>query len=518
MKPRSLLFVFLFIASLAAACAPAPTPVPEPTAVPPTPLPMPTVSADPVWDSVTSSGRLIFGTTIDYPPYESYDQNFQPTGFDIALAREIGARLGFQVEFRDMPFEYMVSSVQSSQVNAGIAALSVTPERQELVDFSNIYFTDKTAVLARQGSGVKISAPNDLAAYRVGVQRGTVYEQWVRKNLIEPGLMPLEKLFTYEKPEHAVRDLQLNYVDLVVMGSLPADEFVQAGGVELAAESLNPQLLAIALPKGSPTLQARINEALNTIQTDGTLAKLASQYLGVTLNGEPLPTPPPSSSTPAPVQLCDSMSFVADLTVPDGTYVDPGQNFDKVWRIKNTGTCTWDSSYKFVFVQGDPLGGQNQSIGGSVAPGQTYDVSIAMTAPTTPGTYGGQWQMANGQGIAFGTRVWVQIVVPAPAGSQPEPIPPSIEYFTGPASVVAQGEVIPLSWAFSTEGVVSAKLTRTNPDGSITALYGGGDVPTPGTYEDLAAAPGDYTYTLSVSTEFGGTDTATVQVSVVPAP
>ena len=518
MHARPILFIFLLLVILMAACAPAPTPTPEPTAVPPAAVPTPTVSADPTWDNVTSSGKIIFGTTIDYPPSESYDQNFQPTGFDIALAREIGARLGLQVEFRDMPFDYMISSVQSSQVNAGIAALSVTPERQELVDFSNVYFTDKTSVLARQGSGIKISAPNDLAAYRVGVQRGTVYEQWVRKSLIEPGLMPVERLFAYEKPEHAVRDLQLNYVDVVVMGSLPADEYVKADGVELSGESLNPQLLAIALPKGSPTLQTRINEALNTIQADGTLAKLASQYLGVTLSGESLATPPPSSSTPAPVKLCDSMSFVADLTIPDGTYVDPGQNFDKVWRIKNTGTCTWDSSYKFVFVQGNPMGGQNQSISNSVAPGQTYDMSVNMTAPTSPGTYGGQWQMVNGQGAAFGTRVWVQIVVPAPPGQPTEPVAPSIEYFTGPASVVAQGEVIILNWAFSTQGVVSAKLTRTNPDGSVTALYGGADVPTPGTYEDLAAAPGDYTYTLSVSTEFGGTDTATIQVSVVPAP
>ncbi len=64
--------------------------------------------------------------------------------------------------------------------------------------------------------------------------------------LIDTGLMPLEKLFAYEKPEHAVRDLQQNYIDVVVMGSLPADEYIQAGGVELSGESLNPQTLAIA--------------------------------------------------------------------------------------------------------------------------------------------------------------------------------------------------------------------------------------------------------------------------------
>ena len=83
---------------------------------------------------------------------------------------------------------------------------------------------------------------------------------------------------------------------------------------------------------------------------------------------------------------------------------------------------------------------------------------------------------------------------------------------------MAQGETIILEWSFSTEEVVSAKLTRTNPDGSVTALYGGADVPAQGTYEDLAGAPGEYTYTLAVSTEHGGTDTATVLVGVVPTP
>jgi hypothetical protein len=348
------------------------------------------------------------------------------------------------------------------------------------------------------------------------VQRGTTYEQWIKTTLINPGLMPPTNLFTYQQPDHAVNDLKNGYVDLVVMGALPADDYVKSGGVEISGESLNVQLYAISFAKGNPSLQSRLNEALNTIQSDGTLARLASQYLGINSGTQPLPTPPPSSSTPAPPQIpCDSMTFVADLTVPDGSQMNPGQSFTKTWRIKNSGSCTWNSSYKFVFVQGNSMGGQPQSIQGSVAPGQTYDMSVPMVAPTTPGTYAGWWQMTNAQNTPFGTRVWVEIVVPAPPAPQPTPAAPSIEYFTGPQSAVQVGEVISLRWAFSTTDVVSAKLNRINPDGTVTALYGGADVSTPGTYEDLAVTPGTYTYSLSVSTEFGGTQTATVVVGVV---
>ncbi|HJS18584.1 MAG TPA: transporter substrate-binding domain-containing protein [Anaerolineales bacterium] len=506
MKAKPVLFVFLLIAIVAGACAPAPTAAPLP--------PTPTVSADPVWDRVSAAGKIRFGSSLDYPPFDSYDQNNQPTGFDIALAREVGTRLGLQVEFVDLPFETLISTVQAGQVDSAIAAISVTPERQANVDFSNVYFSDKTSVLSRQGSGIRITAPDQLATYRIGVQRGTTYEQWVKQNLIDTGLMPGDKIFAYQEPEHAVNDLKAGYLDVVVMGALPADEFVSAGGVELSGESLNPQSLAIAMAKGSPTLLAKVNEALNLIQTDGTMGRLAEQYLGITAGTGPLPTVPPSNVTPQPVVVCDSMTFVADMTVPDGTFMNPGQTFDKVWRIKNTGTCTWDSSYKFVFVQGDSMGGQPQPINGSVARGQTYDMSIRMTAPNHPGSYAGLWQMVNGQNVPFGTRVWVEIVVPSSPGPQPTPAAPSIEYFTGPASVVAQGEVIILEWAFSTQDVVSAKLNRTNPDGTVTALFGGADVTSPGTYEDLAAVPGEFTYTLSVSTEFAGTDTESIQVFV----
>jgi len=511
MKARPVLFVFLLVAILASACRTNNAPTPAPVA-------SPTAAVDQVWNRVSSSGKIVFGSSIDYAPFESYDPTFRPVGFDIALAQEIGTRLGFQVEFRDIAFESLLSTVQTGQVDAGIAAISVTPDRQQTIDFSNIYFNDKTSAISKQGSGIKITFPNQLASYRVGVQRGTTYEQWIKATLIDPGLMPPTNLFTYQQPDHVVNDLKNGYINVVVLGAESANQYVQAGGVEISGESLNSQLYGIALAKGNPTLLAKVNAALNQIQTDGTLSRLASQYLGINSGTQPLPTPPPSISTPAPPQIpCDSMTFVADLTVPDGTKMNPGQSFTKTWRIKNTGSCTWNSSYKFVFVQGTAMGGQPQSINGNMSPSQTYDMSVPMTAPTQPGTYAGWWQLVNPQNVALGTRVWVEIVVPAPPPQQPQPtaVAPSIQYFTGPQSAVQVGEVIPLRWAFSTAGVVSAKLTRTNPDGSVIALYGGVDVPTPGTYEDLAAAPGTFTYTLAVSTEYGGTQTANVVVGVV---
>jgi hypothetical protein len=93
---------------------------------------------------------------------------------------------------------------------------------------------------------------------------------------------------------------------------------------------------------------------------------------------------------------------------------------------------------------------------------------------------------------------------------------PVIEYFTAEPASVALGGPVLVSWSFSGQGIVAARLARTDPDGTVVPLYGGADVMSPGTYDDLAMKPGIMYYTLSVSSEFGGTTTATVSVTVNP--
>jgi hypothetical protein len=127
----------------------------------------------------------------------------------------------------------------------------------------------------------------------------------------------------------------------------------------------------------------------------------------------PTPIPPTSTSVPptavppTATQLqipCDRATFVEDVNYPDGTDVEPGTTFVKTWRLKNNGTCTWNSSYAVVFVGGDSMGGPaaQQLTTGTVAPGQMIDISITLKAPETPKTYTGNWKLRNGSGVIFG--------------------------------------------------------------------------------------------------------------------
>ncbi len=132
------------------------------------------------------------------------------------------------------------------------------------------------------------------------------------------------------------------------------------------------------------------------------------------------PTPPPFGAPPPEINpsACDKAAFVVDVTVPDGTYFAPGAAFSKTWRLKNTGTCTWTTSYKAYFYTGEQMGAPNAvNMPKQVRRGETVDLTINMTAPESPGLHRGDWVLSNAEGFLFGTGspavnpFWLQINV-----------------------------------------------------------------------------------------------------------
>jgi len=135
----------------------------------------------------------------------------------------------------------------------------------------------------------------------------------------------------------------------------------------------------------------------------------------------PLPLLSPPTITPSATSAlpsitptedsCDKAKFITDVTVPDGTVFSPGKAFTKTWRVKNIGTCTWTSDYDLVFVGGEQMGGASpHHLTGSVAPGETVDISINLSAPLTDGDYAGNWQIRNNSNVLF-AKVYLLIKV-----------------------------------------------------------------------------------------------------------
>jgi hypothetical protein len=168
----------------------------------------------------------------------------------------------------------------------------------------------------------------------------------------------------------------------------------------------------------SPTVTSTVPSPTETLT--GTPPSPTPTYTGTPPS--PTATSGTATSTP-PLSSCDKAEYVADVTVPDGTIFAPGTAFTKTWRMKNVGTCTWSSSYTLVFLSGEQMSGpETVNFPASAAPGETINLSINLTAPTTNGTYRGYWMMKNASGNLFGIGTlgdkpfWVEIKVSGSSG------------------------------------------------------------------------------------------------------
>lgn len=164
-------------------------------------------------------------------------------------------------------------------------------------------------------------------------------------------------------------------------------------------------------------------------QLDGVDYAPASGYAGRSITSTNYAVCSSAAANLARSSSCgsDNASFVADISIPDGTSMNGGQSFTKTWRIQNTGTTTWGSGYNLAFTGGDQMGAPSSISVPSTSPGNTVDLSINMTSPSSSGDYTGTWRMQNPQGQKFGDPIWVTINVvgtpPPPPGNM------HVEYF-----------------------------------------------------------------------------------------
>ncbi len=527
---------------LAATAAPGPQAAPAQQPAAATPQPAPDPAGD--WARVQNAGKIVVGTAADYEPFEFYNSDFALDGFDIALMKDLAQRMGLEVEFKDFAFDGLLDALRLGQVDAAISAISVTPERQALVDFSNLYYVGDDVALATKAFTGTIAAAADLAGLTIGVERGTTYQTWVQQNVIEAGLSNQDALRFYGDTTQIIRDLRNGTIDVALLGSLPAQQFIRRfPDLKIAGESFNTQEFGIAARTGSSLIN-EFNKALLAAQSDGTFAQLVNTYLqvapeNVTPSGpdaevdnatptavptatapkQPEATPQPTA-TPAPPACIDGMAFIADLNYDDQNMtappvLAPGQSFVKSWRVQNTGTCTWTPDYSVVYVNGNRpearMNGAAVPVSRNVAPGEVLDISVSLVAPQSYGTFQGFWQMRDADGQFFGQVMWVGIQVPDPNPPIPT-VPPA------PPAPPAPGPSIPNLRADSNYITIGQCTTvRWDVDG-VQAVYffDGGNQFGVGGHDSRTVCPSQTTtYTLRViQTNGSGSDySITINVS-----
>ncbi len=179
-----------------------------------------------------------------------------------------------------------------------------------------------------------------------------------------------------------------------------------------AAQTLEAQMTLVAQPPVStPGVTATLFPGFPTALPSATLP-IPTSLPAVSQTSAPTATPKP----------CDLVRFEKDVTYPDNSEVSPGQSFVKTWRLLNAGTCTWTTGYSLVLAGGDGMGAPAAvPLPGNVAPGQTLDLSVTLTAPVQSGTYKGNFMLRNPSNVVFGLGdgskpFWVQVKVVAATG------------------------------------------------------------------------------------------------------
>jgi polar amino acid transport system substrate-binding protein len=231
-------------------------------------------------ESIKAVGVIKVGTSADYPPFEFVDASGNKTGFDIDLMTEIAKRLNLKLEWVDMPFDSLIAGVQEGKIDASISAFNYSEERDKVVDFSDQYYLGEDAFMVAEGFAGTIAKPEDVTAYKIGVQTGTTQDGWLTDNLVTPGKMPEGNLFRYDRADQAALDLKNGRIDVMFADLIPAEALAkQVGGLKIAYKDvLSSGPMNIVIPEGDKELAQAINDVLKQLQSEGFIDGLAVKY------------------------------------------------------------------------------------------------------------------------------------------------------------------------------------------------------------------------------------------------
>ena len=383
------------------------------------------VFADDLAD-VKSSGVIRIGTMQEYIPFVFTGSDGNLDGMDIALMNEVGRRMGVRVEPVSMAFDGLIDALELGQIDMIGGAFAKTAEREARIDFSRVYYTADSEFIALSSlpkpGTITLDSFRDM---KIGVQKGTSFDQWVKTNLVTPGYVSTRNVYTYSSAADEMKALDRKDVDLVVLSQdIYEDLYEKTGKYQIYYDNFMKESYAFGLRKGS-TLTNAINEQLVAMMKDGTAQNIANRYFAMDYSEasagisrqSAIATPTPAIPvvvvpTQAPNTNCkNGMTFVSDVTITDGHQVSRNEKFRKVWRVRNSGTCQWTPNYTFVFVSGDQMSGRNINVPTYVQPGQTVDLAVDFTAPNSDGTYRSNWQMRSPQGQNFGETIWCKVRV-----------------------------------------------------------------------------------------------------------
>jgi len=232
--------------------------------------------------------QVRIGTEGAYPPFNYYDKDGNLVGFDIDIANALCDAANFDCTFVEQDWDGIIPGLQAKKYDAIIASMSITPARDEVVDFTKKYYNTPGRFVVLKGDEFDITPESGLDGKRVGVQGATTHENFVRAT------WPKAEVVTYGTQDEANADLVSSRVDLVMADSVVLLEgFLktdQGECCEFFGESYNtPEFhgegAGIAVREGDTELVEAFNAAIDKIRSDGTYQKINEKYFDFDVYG-----------------------------------------------------------------------------------------------------------------------------------------------------------------------------------------------------------------------------------------
>lgn len=238
-------------------------------------------------EQIKESGKLVMGTSGGYAPYDFHkmiDGKDTLTGFDIMFAQELAKDLGVELELVDMDFDGLLGALQANKIDVILACMTPNPERKKSVDFSDLYYVDSNVVIVKKGNEDSIKSDDDLKTLKIGVQRGTTQESFVKDNLNCTNVTSLPKV-----PD-LILELQNGRIDAIITGkNVAAINIKQYDGIALGNTTVGKgveESAAVALKKSddksdNKELIEALNKKIKELQDSGKADEIMQEALNL---------------------------------------------------------------------------------------------------------------------------------------------------------------------------------------------------------------------------------------------
>lgn len=220
--------------------------------------------------SILSKDALYVGTNAEFAPFE-YMEKDEIVGFDIDLINKIGEKIGKEIKIKNIAFDGLLPALQAKKIDLIIAGMTVTPERENFVNFSDNYFIANQVIIVPENNN-DIKTLDDLKGKKTGVVLGYTGDLIISK------LPEVEKI-QYNSAPMTIMALTSGKIDAMILDSAPAESYVQKNkGLKIVKVDAEEEKYAIATSKDNVKLVEEINNALKEIKSEGTYDELIIKY------------------------------------------------------------------------------------------------------------------------------------------------------------------------------------------------------------------------------------------------